>query len=248
MQISAGWLCDGQIDCSNGEDESLQVCGSSYDFFQCNQCQFDCGFQGSVLGARCIHNDMRCDGSIDCVNGSDEDECTSAQCEGAFECHGLRWHSDLSMHRLENSYNYEDAVPGLNAFIPLYEVCDGIPDCPNGADEDARWCGPDYEMSCNPCQFRCRRGKVEDGPPGYCIHASAESSQVSTLLLLTSHLAVSLPVSACDRLSLRGSPSYESRILPQCCSCVMASSTVSTVMMSPTSFVQMLKVGWLPIK
>lgn len=58
--------CNGQIECTQGEDEE-----------NCNDPNYsdDCdGFQ--CEDGRCISNEAHCNGQPDCSNGEDEEDCT----------------------------------------------------------------------------------------------------------------------------------------------------------------------------
>eukprot|EP00492_Amphilonche_elongata_P002662 TRINITY_DN293_c0_g1_i3.p1 TRINITY_DN293_c0_g1~~TRINITY_DN293_c0_g1_i3.p1 ORF type:complete len:449 (+),score=79.85 TRINITY_DN293_c0_g1_i3:76-1347(+) len=65
--ITIGYLCDGESDCANGNDE--QNC----DAHTCNQCQYACD---NLLGGICIptlgDDNWVQDGEADCIDGSDE--------------------------------------------------------------------------------------------------------------------------------------------------------------------------------
>ncbi|XP_034115677.1 very low-density lipoprotein receptor-like isoform X1 [Drosophila albomicans] len=60
--IPTSSLCDGQINCSDGADESLAQC-----YEKCEEDQFQCG------NGICISKDKVCDNTIDCpMDGADE--------------------------------------------------------------------------------------------------------------------------------------------------------------------------------
>ncbi|CAF1377194.1 unnamed protein product [Didymodactylos carnosus] len=62
------YLCDNIRHCSNGEDESFELCGTN----NCGQGEFDC----QENSTRCIPNTWRCDNENDCIeNERDEKLC-----------------------------------------------------------------------------------------------------------------------------------------------------------------------------
>ncbi|CDQ80166.1 unnamed protein product [Oncorhynchus mykiss] len=64
--ISKGWRCDGEKDCPDGSDESLDVCPHSR-VSRCPPNEYQCG--GIEL---CIHMSKLCNGVPDCTDGWDE--------------------------------------------------------------------------------------------------------------------------------------------------------------------------------
>jgi len=62
--IPLTWQCDGDKDCTKGEDEK----GCSVN---CLSTQFRC-----ADGTRCIPTRWQCDGSAECDDGSDELDCS----------------------------------------------------------------------------------------------------------------------------------------------------------------------------
>uniref|UniRef100_A0A671Q6S8 Low-density lipoprotein receptor-related protein 2-like n=1 Tax=Sinocyclocheilus anshuiensis TaxID=1608454 RepID=A0A671Q6S8_9TELE len=104
---------------------------------QCTSGQFQCS------NGQCINQDWRCDGTKDCTDDSDEQNCPLPTCSSQqFKC-----------------------LTGGEC-IPLAFVCDGEPDCTDGSDEQ-RACG----QTCSPDQFTCREGQCI--PKQYrCDHVS----------------------------------------------------------------------------
>ena len=113
--IWAAWVCDGEPDCSEAEDEDKARCDT---MVTCdNKTQWQCQLSG-----KCIPNSKVCDNTVDCDDGTDETKCMDhlddqdilkpEYCPNGFLCdHG---HTCLDWSR----------------------KCDGHSQCIDGSDED----------------------------------------------------------------------------------------------------------------
>ena len=64
------WLCDGDADCLDGEDESEKAnCPGAVKSNHCTAKEFTCA------NLECVLSFWRCDGDPDCMDGSDEIGC-----------------------------------------------------------------------------------------------------------------------------------------------------------------------------
>ena len=63
--VHNSWLCDGEPDCLDGEDESKAVCEGK----TCSPQQFAC------KNGKCILKHLKCDSINQCGDNSDEDNC-----------------------------------------------------------------------------------------------------------------------------------------------------------------------------
>ncbi|CAL1537090.1 unnamed protein product, partial [Lymnaea stagnalis] len=75
--VPPSWLCDGDKDCLNGDDELN--CSIS----RCDSKQFECSSSSKL---RCISISWQCDGEKDCDLGEDEapEECRTKTKKGAW--------------------------------------------------------------------------------------------------------------------------------------------------------------------
>ena len=64
--IQQGWVCDGEGDCPDGSDESVEQCGVRR---QCSNHEFQCA------NGECVAGHLQCSGVADCKDGSDELHC-----------------------------------------------------------------------------------------------------------------------------------------------------------------------------
>lgn len=113
--IWQAWVCDGQLDCDNGEDEDKAICSDRPPPCDPNKQQFRCEESG-----QCIEYDQICDGHQDCTDNSDELGCSTIDqpapiipnCEGPglFKC-------------------------GFGQCFPESALCDGVIDCIDETDE-----------------------------------------------------------------------------------------------------------------
>uniref|UniRef100_H3ARQ9 Sortilin-related receptor n=1 Tax=Latimeria chalumnae TaxID=7897 RepID=H3ARQ9_LATCH len=114
--IINSWVCDQYNDCADGSDE--EDCPSLRNHTitttvppsgRCSSSEFQC-----LQGHKCISNWKRCDGTRQCPDGSDEENCptrSTLSCVNATFC--------------------EDG----ETCISLNERCDGFLDCSDGSDE-----------------------------------------------------------------------------------------------------------------
>ncbi|XP_070148921.1 low-density lipoprotein receptor-related protein 2 [Polyergus mexicanus] len=119
-------VCDYRGDCDDNSDE-MQSCPPP----DCEIGQITCG-QYTFNKTYCIPPHQRCDMTVDCVDGTDEDGCMYRKCQlDDFRCVGT--------------------TPEL--CIPKEKKCDGYLDCRNGRDEER--CDNNMKPACRLDQFRC---------------------------------------------------------------------------------------------
>ncbi|XP_043497943.1 low-density lipoprotein receptor-related protein 2 isoform X2 [Polistes fuscatus] len=124
--IPALLVCNYERNCENAEDE-FQSCPPP----DCEVGQITCG-QYIFNKTYCIPLHQKCDITVDCVDGSDEDGCHYRKCQpDDFRCGGT--HPELC--------------------IPKEKVCDGYLDCRNGKDEEK--CDSNVKAPCQLDEFRC---------------------------------------------------------------------------------------------
>ncbi|XP_045536115.1 low-density lipoprotein receptor-related protein 2 [Papilio machaon] len=134
--IPSLWVCNYQSDCAKAEDE-FQSCPPP----ECEAGQLACG-QYVFNKTYCLPPHHRCDMHVDCVDGTDEADCTYRKCQAEdFQC------------GLESTSSGKAASQGL--CIPKEKRCDGYLDCRTGKDEAD--C-PGQTLACRLDQFRCANG------------------------------------------------------------------------------------------
>ncbi|XP_052741747.1 low-density lipoprotein receptor-related protein 2 [Bicyclus anynana] len=143
--IPALWVCNYQRDCEKGEDE-FQSCPPP----ECEAGQLTCE-QYVWNKTYCIPPHYRCDMHVDCVDGTDEADCTYRKCQADdFQC-GLEGAG-------------AGKVSSQGPCIPKEKKCDGYLDCRTNKDEAD--C-PGQTTACRLDQYRCATGDK-------CIDASAK--------------------------------------------------------------------------
>lgn len=139
--IPRSWLCDGETDCRDHSDEMNctdadiakakpahpVTCHKDYEF----KCR---------TGGNCIKKEWKCDGEMDCADGSDEVGCERRPCsDGERSC-------------------------DMGICLPKKKWCDGVEDCLDGSDEKDCPTKPPKVQECdNETEYTC------PGTPRQCI-------------------------------------------------------------------------------
>ncbi|XP_063382257.1 low-density lipoprotein receptor-related protein 2 isoform X1 [Cydia fagiglandana] len=143
--IERSRVCNYQKDCEKGEDE-FQQCPPP----DCLQDELSCG-QYVFNKTYCYSAHYRCDMHVDCMDGSDEADCTYRKCQpDDFQC------------GVETSLSGKAASQG--PCIPKEKRCDGYLDCRTGKDEEG--CANNTTI-CRLDEFRCESGNK-------CVNMSAK--------------------------------------------------------------------------
>lgn len=151
-------VCNYQKDCEKGEDE-FQACPAP----DCEPGQLTCR-QYIWNKTYCLPPHYRCDMTVDCIDGSDETECTYRRCQGDdFHCGIMVPSSTFPSLTINNSTTTLTPASASGASssssmaspcIPKDKRCDGYLDCRSGRDEQG--C---TGVACRLDQFRCANGQ-----------------------------------------------------------------------------------------
>ncbi|KAE8631853.1 hypothetical protein XENTR_v10001329 [Xenopus tropicalis] len=156
--IPALWLCDGDKDCPNGEDEVSCSKKMACNGFQCKN-------------GHCINSTSKCDGHSDCADGSDEDllicehitcpsfkfHCRNRQCIAAeLACNGQNDCTDGSdeVGCPPQQCSPEEFRCG-SLCLSRSLLCDGKIDCAGGLDELKEKCKGQSRLHCPTDEFEC---------------------------------------------------------------------------------------------
>eukprot|EP01084_Bolivina_argentea_P234908 395438_1 len=129
--IWKGFVCNGESDCRNGEDEHMQC---DYSLITCPDDMFMCKSTGT-----CIEEKKQCNGILDCDDGSDEDH--SQNCAVKIANISCNENGFPIFQKRNDSDWYQTISNGMfkcnnGQCIEAKYMCDGVPgDCLDKSDE-----------------------------------------------------------------------------------------------------------------
>ncbi|KAE9530732.1 hypothetical protein AGLY_011194 [Aphis glycines] len=135
LSIESSAICDGHADCSDGSDETNNLCARQ----TCQSYAYRCKY-----GA-CVHKSAKCNGKNDCVDGSDED---------LPECKQYSINSNKDTNESSNCLEYQYKCKSGQCIDSIL-TCDGTQDCKDGSDETTKLC---KMVQCQKYTLRCNYG------------------------------------------------------------------------------------------
>ncbi|XP_075218012.1 uncharacterized protein LOC142322826 [Lycorma delicatula] len=143
--VPLSWVCDGEDDCVDGDDELNCRSHNFPDQLARNICrknEFRCYTRGDYV---CLPISWLCDGRQDCADGWDENR---ENCRTPFNRPGS---TAYNANAVTCDRDYFRCFNGLGCVAPGF-VCDGDQDCSDGSDEwgcktNSR-CNGRYEFQC----------------------------------------------------------------------------------------------------
>ncbi|CAH1709698.1 unnamed protein product [Aphis gossypii] len=135
LSIESSAICDGHADCSDGSDETNNLCARQ----TCQSYAYRCKY-----GA-CVHKSAKCNGKNDCVDGSDED---------LPECKQYSINSNKDTNESSNCLEYQYKCKSGQCIDRRF-TCDGTQNCKDGSDETTKLC---KMVRCQKYTFRCNYG------------------------------------------------------------------------------------------